>query len=381
MVGRGFSVSVSVDLEDCVFVEDLAEPVLQSKVMRYHARLLEIMGQAVVAVDPNGKIAFWNEAAARLFGCAPSQMVGKRIREAFKDVIFENADAISKHMNRHEGWTGEATVKLSNGDRIATILSNKPIVNNGKYCGMVGVFTDVSNLKWMQEVLEEANEAVVQLNEKLRVVDSLTRHDLRNKLTTVNASVYVLKKRAQENKAALELLLEIEKVSKQMAQILEFQQYYVQVGMEELRNVDIEVYVREAAELFSDLKGIQLINNCHGLTLLADSLLRQLLYNLIDNTLKYGEKTSHIAVRFEKHKARLLLIYEDDGVGIADDVKGLLFTEGYGKGTGYGLYLIRRICENYGWTIEETGVAGKGAQFTMTVPEGSVNGKHRYYIC
>jgi signal transduction histidine kinase len=47
-----------------------------------------------------------------------------------------------------------------------------------------------------------------------------------------------------------------------------------------------------------------------------------------------------------------------------------LFKEGFtsGKGTGYGLFMIKRICEVYGWTIQETGKRGKGAQFTMSIP-------------
>ena len=70
----------------------------------------------------------------------------------------------------------------------------------------------------------------------------------------------------------------------------------------------------------------------------------------------------------------LKLFYEDDGVGIPEDEKEKIFVEGYGKGTGYGLYLIRKICEAYGWTIQETGKQGKGAQFTITIPKGMNTG-------
>ncbi len=49
--------------------------------------------------------------------------------------------------------------------------------------------------------------------------------------------------------------------------------------------------------------------------------------------------------------------------------KKKIFRERYGKGSGYGLYLIRKMCEAYGWTIKETGKHGKGAQFTMTLPK------------
>jgi signal transduction histidine kinase len=112
------------------------------------------------------------------------------------------------------------------------------------------------------------------------------------------------------------------------------------------------------------------------LTVLADSLLRQIFYNLIDNSLKYGERVKKIRVYYERlGKKQLKLIYEDDGVGIPKNEKEMIFKEGYGKGTGYGLYLIRKICEVYGWTIKETGKHGKEAQFTMTLPKINKSGK------
>jgi signal transduction histidine kinase len=54
--------------------------------------------------------------------------------------------------------------------------------------------------------------------------------------------------------------------------------------------------------------------------------------------------------------------------------------EGYGKGTGYGLYLIRKICEVYGWTIRETGKQGIGARFTITIPKMNESGKTAYRL-
>jgi len=96
---------------------------------------------------------------------------------------------------------------------------------------------------------------------------------------------------------------------------------------------------------------------------LADSLLQQLFYNLIQNSLNHGERVTEIRIRYEEMgKDVLRLIYEDDGIGIPEAEKERIFEEGYGRGTGYGLYLIRKICEVYGWTIQETGKHGKGAQ-------------------
>jgi signal transduction histidine kinase len=153
------------------------------------------------------------------------------------------------------------------------------------------------------------------------------------------------------------------------------------LGIEELAYMDVEKAVGGAVSLFSDLHGVKVINDCRGLTVLADSLLRQLFYNLIDNSLKYGEKISRIRVYYkEAGQNQLNLVYEDDGVGIAKAEKAKIFNEGYGKGTGYGLYLIRKMCEVYGWTIRETGKHGKGAEFTIIIPKTSENDIINYQL-
>jgi signal transduction histidine kinase len=67
----------------------------------------------------------------------------------------------------------------------------------------------------------------------------------------------------------------------------------------------------------------------------------------------------------------LLLIYGDDGVGIPSEEKDKIFKRGYGKNTGYGLFLIREILSITGLSIQESGIPGEGARFEIHVPEGS----------
>jgi signal transduction histidine kinase len=76
------------------------------------------------------------------------------------------------------------------------------------------------------------------------------------------------------------------------------------------------------------------------------------------------------AIRFsaEEQENGLKVIYEDDGIGIPVPEKGRIFDRGYGKNTGYGLFLTREILGITGLTIEETGVLGKGCRFEITVP-------------
>ena len=62
--------------------------------------------------------------------------------------------------------------------------------------------------------------------------------------------------------------------------------------------------------LFFQNLTVNVVNECKGLTLLADSFLRQLFYNFIDNTRKYGKKANTIRAHYEKAENEALkLIY------------------------------------------------------------------------
>ena len=361
---------------------DITERKRNYEKIGFQARLLNAVGQAIVATDIKGNITYWNFAAEQLYGWTETEVLGRNILDVTPaETSREQAENILKKLIAGESWSGEFLAKRRDGTAFPAIVTDAPITNDkGEFIGIIGVSTDITEQKWMQEVFGEAITKVAELNEKLRVVESLTRHDLRNKLAALNGLVYILKKRYGENQEAQQHLRDIELVAQQMLRILEFERIYSQVGAEELEYINVEQHLTEAISLFSDLKGAILINDCHGLTVFADSLLRQLFYNLIDNSLKYGEKTSKIRVHYEVEKDQVKLIYDDDGVGIPEEMRNDLFSEGFGKGTGYGLYLIKRICEAYGWTILETGKQGQGVQFTMVIPEKGKEGKSNYEI-
>ncbi|MCX6698237.1 MAG: hypothetical protein NTV84_11985 [Methanoregula sp.] len=61
---------------------------------------------------------------------------------------------------------------------------------------------------------------------------------------------------------------------------------------------------------------------------------------------------------------------EDDGDGVHAGEKERLFTQGFGKNTGLGLFLSREILAITGITITENGTLGKGARFEIHVPAG-----------
>jgi signal transduction histidine kinase len=62
------------------------------------------------------------------------------------------------------------------------------------------------------------------------------------------------------------------------------------------------------------------------------------------------------------------ITYRDDGTGIPADEKEKIFTKGFGKNTGLGLFLSREILSITGITIREKGEPGKGVEFEILIP-------------
>ena len=270
------------------------------------------------------------------------------------------------------------------------ILNRTPIFKeNGEFSGAASITTDITlqksteaDLTFSLESLSYSLAKIQELNEKLRVVGDLTRHDVRNKLSAVTGYAYLLKKKHADQADIVEGLGRMEQAVKESVKIFDFAKLYEQLGAEELTSIDVEAKINEAKALFSGSLP-KIINECHGLTVLADSFLRQMFYNFIDNTKKYGQKTTTIKIYYQKtDNDNLKLIYEDDGVGISVENKQKLFNEGFSTGgsTGFGLFLTKKMIDVYGWKIEENGEPGKGAKFTITIPKLNKNGKENYQI-
>jgi PAS domain S-box-containing protein len=333
----------------------------------------------IIIGDLKGFITDVNDAIVKMYGADDKrEFVGKHVLDFLVESDRDRAvrDSLDS-LKLGQGKTCEYRAISKSGEEVpveVTVAIKRD--ENGEKIGFVDIVRNISNRKKNEEELKKNNRKMELMNEKLRVIGGLTRHDILNKLQIINSKVFLAKKSGNHMQA----LETIENISQQIRSILEFSREFEMLGAEELKYIDVDWALREAVSLASDLKGIRILNECSGLTVLADSLLRELFHNLIDNTLKYGEKTTQIRVSYENVDGQLKLVFEDDGVGIPSEMKPKLFTRGFGKGTGLGLFLIKKTVEFYGWQVQEAGTEGKGARFIITIPQKNANGKDNYRL-
>ncbi|MFA5432471.1 MAG: ATP-binding protein [Candidatus Paceibacterota bacterium] len=129
-------------------------------------------------------------------------------------------------------------------------------------------------------------------------------------------------------------------------------------------------------EIYNYCKGffptieISFSDEMKGIKIYASSLIVKVLENLIDNTKRHGEKATKIEIDYSIDAAGdLLIIYEDNGIGIEYKNKELIFGRGFGNNTGMGLFLIKEILDITDIKISENGKPGEGARFEIKVPK------------
>jgi len=321
---------------------------------------------AITTLD--GKVIDANQAMQKLMGLSLEGLNNVSVETFYEDpqereklikIIKEQGSAVDFYTQ----------LKTATGEIIDAVL-NVSKFQSGQKTLLRTTIQNVTERKKAEDTLNEIFEKLVLVNEKLNVVGRITRHDVRNKLSAINGYAYLLKKKHSDKPDIVEALSKMEQAVKESTKVFDFARMYEQLGAEDLTYIDLGQAVTKAVTLLSGFN-LKLVNVCTGLEVLADSLLVQLLYNLIDNTMKYGQKSTTIKLYWRQTADKgVQLIYEDDGVGVPLENKSRIFDEGFSTGgsSGYGLYLVKRMMEIYGWNIEENGEPGQGAKFTITIP-------------
>ncbi|MFA4859369.1 PAS domain S-box protein [Methanoregula sp.] len=240
-----------------------------------------------------------------------------------------------------------------------------------------GTSNSVASLVEITE-LKQAEEALRQINKKLNLMSSVTRHDILNQLTALSGVTELLKPDLS-NPRDLAYISQCEAAIQNIERQITFTRLYQDIGVNNPEWQNVAESIRQAESHGSD--GTAVIKNAlNNLEIYADPLLVKVFYNLIENAHRHGEITAGIQFSCRETPPDIVLVCEDDGVGIPYHEKERIFDRGFGKHSGFGLFLAREILSITGLTIKETGEPGKGARFEIHIPAGTfrfVAGKER----
>jgi PAS domain S-box-containing protein len=325
-----------------------------------YTQVISMMQDGVIITNGPTRVIDLNPAAEQITGIRLRDAIGRDIG----DVMPALARCLAGPVLPDEGKRTECLVPQAGGQPRYFDIIALPLGDRGTGSeGGLYVLRDITERKQSELALAEANK-------KISMLSGITRHDIRNQLTALKAYLQLSEDSVHNPIELPEYLAQGHEIADTIDRQIAFTGDYENMGGNTPAWQNVSACIGRARAGLP-LGQIRVDVEQKNLEIFADSLLEKVFYNLIDNALRYGgDQLTTIRITSHTEGTVLVLVFEDDGVGVAADDKKQLFTKGFGKNTGLGLFLSREILSITGITIAETGVPGKGARFEIRVPAG-----------
>ena len=343
--------------------------------------IVEEVADMVYALDAEGTVRFSNQQFAGVFDRTGDETVGTHASEFLSETAYETAHQLIRTLLKSEETnhgTYEFTVPRANGDPQTFENNMTLLVEDGEFCGTVGVLRDVTErnrqkqkLERQKQELERQKQELERQNERLDAFASIVSHDLRNPINVIAGKVELL--RLTEELSHLD---EIKECTDQMEALLTDLLALAREGrdVEEIDTVSLERIAIGAWRHVPTENGQLSLDSNLG-TIEADpNRLEQLFENLYRNALEHGagaradtvrrSQTGDRSARQQVDGSAVTVTVESlvDGFAISDDGPGIdpadvenIFDRGYttsDTGTGFGLSIVERIVDAHGWSID-----------------------------
>ncbi len=346
--------------------------------------------EAIYVKNVDGCFTFMNKAGSQFIGRSVEEVIGKKISELLPSDLAGRIEKAEREMLASgENIIEEMIVPVDGVQRTFLVSKGVYFDSKGEAKGIFGVDHDITVLAERQANLEAARAAAESANLAKSQFLANMSHEIR---TPMNAIIGMTKltldtRLSDEQRGYLQTVQEASSsLLGLLNDILDFSKIEAdQIDLEEqsfdlIENV--EQTVRILVEKASD-KGLDLLVDIPASLpriVLGDKMrLRQILFNLVGNSIKFTEKGYVcISCRVESRVGNVLKLHfmvEDTGVGIALEKQAAIFdrftqadnsiTRLYG-GTGLGLPISRKLVELMGGEIWLESTLGEGSIFHFT---------------
>lgn len=299
----------------------------------------------------------------------------KRLLRHFLEVAdgrapnFNLVHRITQNGNCRERW-------VHNQGQIDRDASGTPV-------SLVGTVQDITERREAELQLQLAKNLAEQTAEQQRQFIAMLSHEVRTPLTVMDTAAQVLHQRHKDQPDTMALISRLRRGSQRLSQFFDncLASDRLQKGAFTFQPQPIDMeslahWACEGAELMSGDHHIELDLEPKLPALMGDpALLRVLLMNLLSNALKFSPRQTVISLRLRKRGPNCQIQVTDQGPGIAEEEKNLVF-EMYRRGrsargtpgAGLGLALVHHVTRLHHGTINVSNAATGGAVLTVELP-------------
>ncbi|MFY9800620.1 MAG: PAS domain-containing sensor histidine kinase [Methanoregula sp.] len=353
-----------------------SEAAIRESESRYR-KVFESTGTAMVILEEDATISLANKEFFRLTGYSQDDIDN---RMSWTDLIFR--DDLERMMEQHrlrrekpeeDLRQYEFRLMTKQGDVHIILLTIDMLPGTKK---SIGSLMDITEHKEIEAILEHNAsevshyaETLRQINDKLNLLNTITRHDILNQLTAILGYLELTKMKYPDSFLQEFINKEIQAAQNIRTQIM-FTKDYQNIGVQSPQWFNLKKIIVANTALLP-LSTVNVIVDCDNLEIYADPMLEKVFYTLFENALRHGKTITTIEFSCQTVADGLVVTCQDNGEGIPDEYKEAIFERKFFKHTGFGLFLSRTILGITGITIRETGEPGKGARFEIMVPTGA----------
>ena len=346
-----------------------AEDALMESEERFRA-LYDENPSMYFTLDPEGTVLSVNEFGAGQLGYTVEELVGRPVLDIFyladRTAVQELLNLCLKDIGKPALW--EFRKQKKDGTLIWVREIVRPVRGTDGSIVVLVICEDITEAKMIHLALGQATK-------KLNVLNAITFSDIQNAIFSLSGYLQIQKTLLADEKLQQYTDKEIGLI-RTISDSLKYATIFQSLGLKSpvWQNVG-QSFLMGISHL--DISKLSRRLDVNNLEIYADPMLENVFFALADNVLEHAKTASEYSLSCTETTAGLILMFEDNGPGIPDDLKEKIFDREYGRRKGIGLYLSREVLSITEITIQETGEPGKGARFEITVPKGVYRYKHQ----
>ncbi len=344
----------------------------------YYKTIIDNSGFAIISLDADWDITFWNIGAASIFGWSEDEIRGKHISVLLPGNDSDVEPVLPDFLkNCRDNHYYDAIYRTRSHKQIKVGFSQYTFTNEkGGIISRSQIIRDVTE--------HEIRESQLRQNEKLATIGHLAAglaHEIGNPLTSIS-SLAQLTKRKTSDPAVLEnldkVIVHIKRISKIVREMVDFSR----PSKAKAHVTDINEVIRSAVGIFqfdTRAKNIQfhmdLQKDLPDIYADPDQLHQVFLNILINAADANGDSGENVYIQsLTDDEDNIIIRFRDEGPGVPDEIKDAIFepfftTKDVGRGTGLGLSVSHGIIRNLNGYISVEDVDPQGALFTVLIPK------------
>jgi len=339
------------------------------------ATVLASMVEGVIAVDPDDRILYMNNAAMEQLGVEQTSIKRNSLLEVVRNIDLLRF--IQETISRDE--SGEKTIVFNQGrsdEKILQVHGAQLYDAKKNRIGALIVINDVTRLLRLENLRRDfvanvSHELKTPITSIKGYVETLL-DETDDQPQHVRDFLEIISKQANRLQAIVEDLLSLAKIEQKTQR--------EEILLEQARIKDVLQAAIEACSLKAAERNIQISLHCEAQVhaLINSPLLEQAFINLLDNAIKYSKPGGTVKIDTVDHDEEILIRIKDTGVGIARKDFQRLFERFYvvdkgrsrdAGGTGLGLAIVKHIAQAHGGKVTVESEPNKGSVFTIHLPK------------